>query len=62
MEVCNPVEVQDEQEEGQNIDIGDDDAEGGEDSGEAQPSRNASQPKMPSAEEKRIHNLTRCPH
>ena len=62
MEVCDPVEAQDEQKNGQKNDGGDDDADGGEDSGEARASRRASQPKTPSAEERRIHNLTHCPY
>ena len=60
MEVCDPVEAQDEQKDGQKD--GDDDAAGGEDSGEAQASRKANQPRKPSAEEMRIHNLTHCPY
>ena len=60
MEVCDPVEAQDEQKDGQKD--GDDDADGGEDSGEAQASRRANQPRKPSAEEMRIHNLTHCPY
>ena len=61
MEVCDPVEAQDGQErEGENGD--DEDVEGAEDSGEAQASRKAKQPRMPSAEDRRIHDLTHVPY
>ena len=40
----------------------DSDAEGGEESGEAEASRKVLQPRAPTAEERRIHGLTHCPY
>ena len=40
----------------------DSNAEGGEESGEAEASRKVLQPRAPTAEERRIHGLTHCPY
>ena len=59
-ESCFPVEEEQVGSGG----LGDDqdgDQHGGEDSGEVQASRKVSQPRAPSAQERREHELTHCP-
>ena len=62
VETCDPVEAHDEQEERQEFDRRDEDAEAEEESGEAKASRRITQPRLPSSEERRIHELTHCPY
>ena len=55
------MEADGEQEERHRAEVTDEDCDGEEDSGEVQASRKVSQPRAPSAEERRVHNLTHCP-
>ena len=60
-ESCFPVE--EEQVGGDEVgENQDEDQQGGEESGEVQASRKVSQPRAPSAEERREHELTHCPY
>ena len=57
-ESCYPV---DEQEEARGAEV-EEDLQGEEDSGEAAAARKVNQPRMPTAKERAMHELTHCPY